>query len=328
MIHQRIKAAKHWMRRQANRIANCIEAPRLILTWHRVCHDGFPDPDRLSVEPGRFAEQLAVLRRFMPVIPLAEVMTSRGLAAAITFDDGYADNLHHAAPALATAGLPATVFVTAGAIGSRREFWWDELAELLLGDDRLPPVFPEPGGAWSTGSPQGRRELFDHLASRCLALPPDEIAAQLAAVGTWAERTPIGRARRLPLDADGLRALARMPGITIGAHTVTHASLARLPPDLRNTELTSGKRLLEDLIGTPVDLLAYPYGTRDDVDPATIAAARRCGYRLAVTTDPGQVHRWSNPLRLRRHTVRDWTPDEFARRLRHFLVDADHGEDA
>ena len=56
----------------------------------------------------------------------------------ITFDDGYADVLHHAKPLLERHSVPATVFVATGAIGQRREFWWDELGGLFLQPGTLP----------------------------------------------------------------------------------------------------------------------------------------------------------------------------------------------
>ena len=51
---------------------------------------------------------------------------------AITFDDGYVDNLREAKPRLAAGDVPATLFVTTGAIGQRTEYWWDELARGIL----------------------------------------------------------------------------------------------------------------------------------------------------------------------------------------------------
>jgi peptidoglycan/xylan/chitin deacetylase (PgdA/CDA1 family) len=56
-------------------------------------------------------------------------------AAAVTFDDGYADNLKAAKPRLQRAGAPATVFIATGYVGERREFWWDELARIILESD-------------------------------------------------------------------------------------------------------------------------------------------------------------------------------------------------
>ena len=54
-------------------------------------------------------------------------------AVAVTFDDGYVDNVSDARPRLAAAGVPATIFLVADAIGQAREFWWDEVARGILG---------------------------------------------------------------------------------------------------------------------------------------------------------------------------------------------------
>src|SRR5262249_50361273 len=53
-------------------------------------------------------------------------------AVVVTLDDGYADNLRNAEPLLRRHDVPATCFLTAGLLGLRRFFWWDELARHLL----------------------------------------------------------------------------------------------------------------------------------------------------------------------------------------------------
>jgi peptidoglycan/xylan/chitin deacetylase (PgdA/CDA1 family) len=60
------------------------------------------------------------------------------LEVVVTFDDGYADNLHHAKPLLERYGIPATVFVTSDYIGQEHEFWGDKLERLLLQPGALP----------------------------------------------------------------------------------------------------------------------------------------------------------------------------------------------
>jgi peptidoglycan/xylan/chitin deacetylase (PgdA/CDA1 family) len=73
-----------------------------------------------------FRAQLAALgRRAAPVIPLEDAVDGllRGEspaagAVAITFDDGYADNLERAHPILREQGLPATLFVATSLTGS------------------------------------------------------------------------------------------------------------------------------------------------------------------------------------------------------------------
>jgi peptidoglycan/xylan/chitin deacetylase (PgdA/CDA1 family) len=109
----------------------------IILCYHRIA-DLPQSPRRLWVSPHRFAEQLEVLTRNFVPLSLAELIKrlQEGKvpekSVVITFDDGYADNFWNARPLLERFGVPATVFVTTGLVGTEREFYWDELEWLLL----------------------------------------------------------------------------------------------------------------------------------------------------------------------------------------------------
>src|SRR6185436_13108529 len=95
-------------------------------------------PYGITVSPDRFAAHVEHLVRLKNVIPLDETVGHNATpAVAITFDDGYVDNATVAAPMLSDAGLPATWFITSKTLG-RRRFWWDRLAEAILGDHPLP----------------------------------------------------------------------------------------------------------------------------------------------------------------------------------------------
>jgi hypothetical protein len=99
----------------------------IVLLYHRIAAVE-RDPQRLCVSPGRFAEQLDALREGGDVVPLGEVFGGRGRPrVAVTFDDGYVDNLTAALPALRSAGVPATFFITAGMVGSDVMFWWEDM---------------------------------------------------------------------------------------------------------------------------------------------------------------------------------------------------------
>ncbi len=118
------------LRRLAARLSGAVAAaspaPALrILTYHRV-NDRHPG-DRMTVHPFAFREQMELLAASgRPVLRLAEALGRlRGLgpplprgAVAITFDDGYRDNLECAAPVLARLGLPATVFLVTERMGA------------------------------------------------------------------------------------------------------------------------------------------------------------------------------------------------------------------
>ena len=108
-----------------------------ILMYHRIATPDV-DPWGLSVSPERFAEQVHALRARRTTLSMDAFVArlrSGALphdAVALTFDDGYLDNLRRAKPILEAAGVPATVFLTTGRIGTGEEFWWDELARMVL----------------------------------------------------------------------------------------------------------------------------------------------------------------------------------------------------
>src|SRR5262245_38128283 len=127
---RRVQCAGKWLQKR-------LAARAVILMYHRIA-DVPLAPWSMCVAPEHFAAHLLMLRQYaipMSLNQLAHAYHAGNLpqrAVAITFDDGYADNLHHAKPLLERYGIPATVFVTTGYVGSTREFWWDELERVLL----------------------------------------------------------------------------------------------------------------------------------------------------------------------------------------------------
>jgi len=101
----------------------------LVLMYHSVeAYDS--DPYQVTVCPGRFDQQLRWLRRRgMRGVSMSELLQARrdgrgDALVGLTFDDGYADFVTEALPALDRYGFTATVFVIAGALGGHNS--WDE----------------------------------------------------------------------------------------------------------------------------------------------------------------------------------------------------------
>src|ERR1700730_15153034 len=94
----------------------------IILMYHRV-NDAVQDPWELCVAPANFEEHLEVLRKYS-CVPLEKMEDGKrkDRYVALTFEDGYADNLHVAIPMLEHFDMPAAFFITTGGIGSDREF--------------------------------------------------------------------------------------------------------------------------------------------------------------------------------------------------------------
>jgi len=116
--------------------------PRLrlppVLMYHSVSASDLPDPHRIRVHPRRLDRHLRLLGRLgLRGVSLAELVAAgeRGTTAGLvglTFDDGYADFLTDAVPALARHGMTATLYVVAGRLGGSNE--WDDGPRLDLLD--------------------------------------------------------------------------------------------------------------------------------------------------------------------------------------------------
>ena len=108
----------------------------LILMYHgvtRATPRGLLNCEGKHVELDRFVEQVRFVKRHRRVMSLDALVSGvvtgadmRG-AVAITFDDGYENNVAHAAPALADLGVPASFFLATGYIDADRWMWVDRL---------------------------------------------------------------------------------------------------------------------------------------------------------------------------------------------------------
>ena len=103
-----------------------------VLVYHSISAPAQPLPGDIDISPERFEQQLKWLSRWRRVVPLTETLAragSRG-AVAITFDDGYRDNLTVALPILERFGLPMTLFVVAGFVDRDGYLSEEELREI------------------------------------------------------------------------------------------------------------------------------------------------------------------------------------------------------
>jgi peptidoglycan/xylan/chitin deacetylase (PgdA/CDA1 family) len=333
--------ARHWLRSR-------MGAPAAILMYHRVTELA-TDPHLLTVTPRHFGQHLDAIRAIGVPLRLDELVRAleQGRvprrAVAVTFDDGYADNLDHAKPLLARHDVPATVYVTAGQVGRQREFWWDELDRLLLQPGALPPVLrlSLSGGVreWRLDEsrrytehdrqryrdwhierrddPGPRQRLFRALFEVLYLLPTEEKWRLLEEVATWASAPPTARPSHRTLTSEELARLAGDGLVDIGAHTMTHPVLATLPPADQRKEIRESKLCLEAMLGKPVASFAYPHGSST---PHAVASLAQAGFAHACGSRAEAVFRRVERFDLPRLVVRNWDGDSFARWLRWWVA--------
>jgi peptidoglycan/xylan/chitin deacetylase (PgdA/CDA1 family)/SAM-dependent methyltransferase len=327
----------------------------LVLLYHRSAAPP-QDAHALCVPPSLFQEHLDVisqLGRPISLLDLAravEVGSVPPRAIAITFDDGYADNLLEARPALERYGVPATVFVTSGYVGAQREFWWDAIERLLLETPRLPRELRVRlsgiglGGGdmvWSLGdaatwtdvdleryrgwnvldpeSPTARHEVFRRALDDLRPLPDLVRRGVLAQLFAQAGASDAPRPTHRALDPGELRRLADGSLVDVGAHSVTHPQLSALSVNDQRVEIAQSRARLEELLDRPVQSFAYPFGGPRDYDASTVSLVREQGFRVACSNFPGLVTSETPLFELPRVMVMSWTAEELGRRLDELL---------
>lgn len=274
----------------------------LVLCWHNV-EPTWAFPGESADRSRRdFARQVNHLRRWANVVPLrsalADLAEGRPLpprAVALTFDDGYLDNVTVAAPVLHAAGLPATFFLVPGFLSGDVPSWWEELGHGFERATASRLVWN--GQHYDLLDPDARRTARESITGSLKELDRQrredavvELRARLAADGPMGER--------LFMDWDEAVRLLDL-GHDIQSHTCSHPILSREPDAAQEEELRRSREDLESFFRRPVDVLAYPNGSDGDYTDATRTMARTAGYAFACTLRPaaGRPHddRWEVP---------------------------------
>lgn len=277
-----------------------------VLLYHRVT-SAPNDPHRLAVTPDEFRTQMMALRRDFIPVPLEDLLAAARAnqlpprAVAVTFDDGYLDNLLEASPILLELGIPATFFVTTAALGSPFEYWWDTLARAILGSGTRPAYLElttsSDSARYQTGSIDERTDAHARLYRMLLPLDVSVRAGIIERLVRWADVPPVDPANRR-MNALELQELAGRPGHSIGAHTEHHLLLTAHDADRVRDDIARSCQALREVLGTGVEMLAYPFGAYDG---RVARCARDAGVRLALTCERGAVSCDVDPLAVPRY---------------------------
>jgi peptidoglycan/xylan/chitin deacetylase (PgdA/CDA1 family) len=280
----------------------------IVLGWHNV--EGtwcFPAAPRIGTRG--LAQQLNALRQLANVVPLnwalqtlndGELLPPR--AVAITFDDGYRDNLTLAGPLLQKLGLPATCFLVPGILSREVSPWWEKLPWALL-STRKEYITWRQRRLFLRGAEHryaAFREIAVELKRQDTTLREHTVSEIVDILDPPGEYCP----ERHFLDWDGARAIQNY--MEIGSHSTHHSILARETPQRQLEDLRSSRQRLAVGLKTDVKLLAYPNGTVADYNSHTLFAAERAGYSYAITTERGRNIR-STP----RYEIRRWVMNPY-----------------
>jgi peptidoglycan/xylan/chitin deacetylase (PgdA/CDA1 family) len=236
-------------------------------------------------------------------------------AIAVTVDDGYADYLQFARDCFLAYGIPTTVFVTEKFIDGAHWLWFDRIEHAIRVSKRSEIQIS--AGEWG-GPIRTRMDAETERAAAAKTLI--KYAKELASPEVEPFVVAIERAAEvnLPLHPTGeyagmnwddLKELSASGTVTIGAHTATHPILSRLAGSAELTDEIAGcRKRIENKLGMPVSLFAYPNGRPSDIDAEVVSAVKEAGYQAAFTTTPGVNRRRVNLLIMKRIAMRPEFP--------------------
>ena len=316
------RTAAAWPQTLQNR-----RAPKsIVLLYHRVTNLE-TDVEQLAVTPERFEAHLQFLKHQYRLLSLPEFVSHLRAgryvpnSVLVTFDDGYRDNVTTAYPLLKKYSIPAAIFV-AGSGPQTREWWWDELPHLLYQPDDRPGTL---------------RLTLDHEVTFTLKTDDDLAAAHetisrflkpaalperervLNALLEWRGWPRVIRPAYRQCLPEELQAMAASGLVSIGGHTATHQQLSLLPLDSQADEMAKNVAYITDTIGEEPLAFAYPFGSKQDYNEASVLLTKKY-FKAAFTTTRGQVTTRTDPCRIPRFVVKNWTIDEFREKIKTFFI--------
>jgi peptidoglycan/xylan/chitin deacetylase (PgdA/CDA1 family) len=281
--------------------------PRHVPSWHHV-----PLP--------AFERQLRYLRAHYDVVPLDEALDLLAAGAidrptaAITFDDGYRNNREVALPVLRRLGLPATIFLITGWVGTDERLWSVRVEAAFRRSTRTDlDLSVLDLGVPQLGSMTKRAETARNVIDTLKNQPPDARATLVRAVLDALGDPPFddGGAFRL-LSWPEIRDMEDTGRITFGAHTAHHEIVSRLTDVELENEIAGSIATVRRHTLLPSAVFAYPNGRPADFDDRARDILVRLDMTGALTTIEGLNDTAVDPFLIRRVVVGSTTTfDQF-----------------
>lgn len=307
-----------------------------VLMYHAVLSSPLAVPDWCFIDERVFRQQLEYLARRFDVVSLHEAvrrlrhrMVERPTAV-ITFDDGFQSVHDVALPILKRMGLPATVFVVSGLVGTDDTLWYCRLNRALGAATRRSLEWREESFTLDSALERARAGAI--FQERLKELPHPmllhELSALVGALGDDAQRPVPPASPYRMLGTREIEALVASGLFEVGAHGVSHAILSLLPAPEREREITESIEGVKRLTGRACRYFSYPNGRAADYDLEARRVLGDLAIDAAVTSIGGANVPTTPRLEMRRLGIgADTSMAEFQLMVHHALPRQWFGQD-
>lgn len=290
-----------WLSRLPGLIRALSASRGVIFTLHRVLPDepaDFSPNAILQVQPDFLDYVIERLRDLkIDIVSLDEALQrlsepGRGRAfVVLTFDDAYKDNLKYALPILRRQEAPFTLYVPTALVDGTGEIWWQAIEDIITRQKAVALTSNGQTDYLDTLTSAQKLSVYDTLYWQMRKMPEPDRLKLLRSFATAYGYDLEKQCRDLIMDWQELRQFAGDPLCTIGAHTVHHYELAKLPLEQAGNEMAQSADILLAQFGERPAHFSYPLGGPLSAGQREFDLARELGFRSAVTTRPGGLGR-------------------------------------
>jgi peptidoglycan/xylan/chitin deacetylase (PgdA/CDA1 family) len=269
-----------------------------ILTLHHVRPQRPEEfqPNRLLEVTPEFLDRVVryLRRRKLDVVSLDEMhrrLVQQDYArrfVCITIDDGYRDTLQWAYPILKRYDAPFAVYIPTSFPDRLGELWWLALEAVVARNSRVALLLDGRERGFECETVDAKRDLYDQLYRYARSIPTEtQLRTFVRDLSARYHVDIMEFCNDLCMNWNELSTLASDPLVTIGAHTVNHVMLAKVPVRIARSEMEMSRSVIEASLGKRADHLSYPVGDKTSAGPREFQIAKELGFKTAVTTRPG-----------------------------------------
>ena len=291
-----------------------------ILCYHGIIEDnpsGFNSSGKhLNVK--EFENQMSFLARNFEIVSMQNIenyflgienLPKKSIA--ITFDDGYANNLWIAHPILEKYGLKATIYLATGYINSPKIMWSDRL-ELALVQSKITEfeIMLDKIHSFDISKLTYKLDTLKTIKNYIKKANSD---INIKILDEIDQKLEIDKSIIIPtihkfLEWDEIRFMNSSGVWDIGAHTENHYSLGTLQKRVGVKEIINSLlKVKTELSSDVLPLFSYPEGHNFDIPNYAVKFLRSIGLKTAPSANPGRNHinRFSNykAMKLKRFLV-------------------------
>ncbi len=222
-----------------------------------------------DIIPKRADEHFKTLKSKYDIISLKEYIEAKRTGKVnelppksliITFDDGFKGN-YELKPLLEKYGIPATIFLCSGIVGTNRHFWW--------------------------------KQNIDKKTRGFLKRVPNERRLEILRGFGFEEKKEFKERQALSKnEIEGMKNI-----VDFQSHTIFHPILTKCSKEKAYEEILQSKKDLENNYGFKIHALSYPNGDYSDRE---LLMAKKAGYKCGVTVDLGFNSQNTDLFRLKR----------------------------